>query len=194
MNAIQSAGKESEALQFGRDFLVALQSSEMPWMGREILPLTKSGSRTAAREVFKAGALSHPRHMMMVVEYARAGWDIADEALRELIIEFVDRGQQLPTYLASYQMDIAAGHAPKTGNQRADRWTRNVAIAALVQEIVRKFGLRPTGRGVTRGRSACGLVSTAWNREVKRPALDYKAIERVWNDYGRLISADIQGP
>jgi hypothetical protein len=174
--------------EYARRCVALFRDEPIRLFGAEANMLTKADNRVVVREIIKADALSHPTRMMATVDDARAGWDLSDEALRELIIEFIDRGEPLPTYLASYNMDVARGFAPRVkGQQRADRIFRNLALAVIVLLLMEKFEIRPTGRGPVGGTSACSIVARAWNKEMKVPALQYKAIETIWSEIGPRI-------
>lgn len=180
MNQLQKYNRDPEAVAFAREFLATLKDGSIPWGNAQVSPLTKAGSRAFVRETIKNSARHSPQTIMLMVAYARAGWDLFHEAARDLLLECNNRGEAPPTYLGAYQMDILAGFKPTTGNQKADRFTRNIVIASAVDRVVRRFNLKPTGRGAIGGSSACAIVSRAWNKEIKQPALSYKAIESIW--------------
>jgi hypothetical protein len=120
--------------------------------------------------------------MMNIADCAREGSSIAEEALRELILEATDRGESLPIYLRAVSMDfIRGGRRGLPGRKPADTYLRDIAIAVIVAEIVQRFNLRPTGRSA-RTRSVCFIVAKALAEAKMQKG--YKAVERAWIRYG----------
>ena len=174
--------REIDALAFARQQVIWLRDNEINLLGDDVLPFSTESSQAFALRRLKTHALKHPLHMMWLVDGARAGWRLADQALRELIIEYTDRGEQLPTYLGGYNMDLARGGPRHLGGpEKADTTVRDIMIALIVAQTAQRFGLRPTGRSPS-GQSACEIVGKALKEaNIKR---GYKTIEGIWGRWG----------
>ena len=85
------------------------------WFGRE-------HSRAWVKARLKADALN-PQKASYVCRLARAGWTVADEALREIIVEHKEHDEKLLTSLRAYDIEITrtAGR-PSGGGWTQARW------------------------------------------------------------------------
>ncbi len=172
---------EAEALAFARAELDWLRDNPIRMFGVDVRFLDTDDARRFVRQAMKDHALRHPTNMMKICDYARAGWDLADEALRELIIEFQDRREPLPTYLASYSMEVMRGgfrHA--SGPKKADHLFRDIALMVVVENVAKKFGLNPTRNRASKRPSACSIVASA-------VGLSEAAIVKIWQRLGRYL-------
>jgi hypothetical protein len=178
------------ALTFARECVAEshnMNDAPYDFLGERITSwFDKHSSRRVVISAMKWIAMEHPLRMIDTVDLARSGWDLADEALRELIIEHIDRGEPLPTYLAAHNMDLVRGARPKPrGQKKADRYLRDVAVSALVLLVSERFNLPPTGRS-TRWPSACRIVADALRDA--HVLLSHKAVEAIWLRFGPIIS------
>lgn len=177
---------QGSALDFAKSEIEKWRDEPIDLFGIPLLWFDKQDNRRLARQIIKWTALEHPSRMMTVVDWARQGWGLADDALRELIVEYLDRGQQLPTYLASYNMDVAAGRHRRTrGQQKADNFLRDIAITIIVERVADSFGIKPTGRSARR-KSACGVVAEALASTPGAANLGEKGVAEIWRRYGRI--------
>jgi hypothetical protein len=185
---VTSSTLDAQVLDYAMGCAVRLRDDPVSMLGADLLPFSKTGGREFVRQIMKCHAALGPVPMLTIINYARAGWDIADEAVRELIIDHLHRGQMLPPPLASYNMEMAAGFRPgrSRGRQKADQTLRDIAISAMVLALIERFQLRATGRGASGGSSACAIVALALNKVAKIP-IDYKAVETVWLKYAPTI-------
>src|SRR5688572_16560358 len=94
---------EAEARAHASAAMANLRDGDFLGLGVDVLH--PEAGRINLRRMLKQVALNHPLRMMWVIDNARAGWDDADLALRELAIEIVDRGEALPTALGAYVME-----------------------------------------------------------------------------------------
>ena len=69
-----------------------------------VAALQPGAGKDFVRQHFQLIAMSGALGMMWVIDNARAGWDEADAALRELAIELMHR-KQCPALLESYAME-----------------------------------------------------------------------------------------
>ena len=172
---------EAEAVAFARAEIDWYRDNPIPMFGIDVRFLDRDDARRFARHTVKTHALHHPTNMMMICDYARAGWDLADEALREAIIEFLDRGELLPTYLASYNMEVARGGFRRaSGPKKADNFFRDIALMAVVENVGKKFGFKPTRNLASKRPSACSIVAQA-------VGLSEPAIVAIWQRLGRWL-------
>jgi hypothetical protein len=171
-----------EAADWAQSFFAVLRTARDPWIGVRWLDV--AGNRRAFVDIIKALAELHPLNMIATVAEAHAGWDIADEALREIFAEHVERRQEIPTSLAAYMQKVALGYRPKIAStQRSHRWLRNIAIAHAIDVLVSRYGLPARGyKG-----SACAVVAKAMRGQGGQ-ILTAKAVEKVWKDYEPWIA------
>ncbi len=172
---------EAEALAFARAELDWFRGNPISLFGVDVRFFNAGDNRRFVRQTVKNYALRHPVNMMEIADYARGGWDIADETLRELIIEFQDRREPLPTYLASYSMDVMRGgfrNAP--GPKKADHLFRDIVLMMVVESVGKKFGLNPTRNRASKRPSACSIVASA-------VGLSEAAIVAIWQRLGRYL-------
>lgn len=176
---------EAAALEFAREEIEWFRANKLQLLGIDVGYFDDADARHFGREMVKRYALSHTRCMMNVVDYAKAGWDVADDALRELILEFHDRREELPTYLGAYAMDIVArGSAPRhiSGPKKANHFFRDIAIAVIVAKMAKQFkqfGLKPTRNAVSSRPSICSIFATAAALPMGEPG-----VNAIWRRLG----------
>ena len=142
--------------------------------------LDETDNRRLARQMLKISALADAAQMVTIANYARAGWDLADEALREFILEFENAGKQKPTYLSAYNMEIVVqGLVPQRvpGPKKADNFLRDIVIASTVEEVAKKFSLKPTRSRFSPRPSACSVVADAL-------VTAEETVVTIWKRYG----------
>jgi hypothetical protein len=157
--------------------------AELNWFSRD-------DNHRFVRRVLKHVALNHPITMMEVVNCARAGWGIAVEALEELILEFDDRSEELPTYLRAYRMDLVRHGRPRlaAGAKTTGHFLRDIAVAALVGKTADEFGLKPTRENkMQRHVSACKMVANALH-------MSEPSVVAIWTRLGRVAFPNGVGP
>src|SRR5262245_57899208 len=98
--------------------------------------------------------------LMDAVDFARAGYQLWEDCLRRLILEFKNRGETMPTYLAAFDMELTRGirYSRKAGQRRGDDMSRDVIIGIIVARVVEYFGLRPIRNHISGRISACTIV------------------------------------
>ena len=119
--------------------------------------------------------------MLWVIDVARAGWDQADAALRELAIELMHR-KQCPPLLESYAMEVLRTPQRKRGRRKSTNALQDLMFVGLVDELTRQFNLSPTrNTNALVPDSACDVVVVAINRTawLKR-SVRYKGLETLW--------------
>jgi len=172
---------EAEAIAFARAELEWARNTPIDMGGLDVRFFEADDARRFVRQIVKQYALNRPGNMMKIADFARAGWDIADEALRDLILDFVQRGEPLPTYLAAYNMEVVrGGFRRRSGPKKADRLFRDIALMMVVENVGRRFGLRPTRNRASKRPSACSIVAQAMG-------LSEEAIVAIWKRLGRYL-------
>src|SRR5262249_24982040 len=146
--------------------------------------------RAFLRKMMKQAAVLKEAVMLELMDFARAGWDDADIALRELILEYTNRGEALPALLATYNAEIITGRARPArlpARQPAAYFIQDIFIVMLITELVAQFNLKPTRFGVRRA-SASSIVADALI-EAGLHRGGEKAVEKVWRRYGQAGAA-----
>src|SRR5262245_45988609 len=97
---------EADALAYARESVRRIRDEKVEFFGLPLSWFEKSDSRRMVCQFMKDMA-TQPLAMMDLANLARAGWDLADGALRELIIEYQHRNEPMPPPLAAYAMEVA---------------------------------------------------------------------------------------
>ena len=153
------------------------------WFGRE-------NSRAWVKARLKALAVI-PERASFVCGLARDGVSVADEALREIIIEHKERDEKLLVSLRAYDIEIM-----KTARRRRGGWDttevvlRNLAIASVIADVCRAFGLPPTRSRAARRHGLSGCYIAARALEEEREAISESAIVKAWTRYTFLLGPD----
>jgi hypothetical protein len=144
--------------------------------------------RSKIKEMVRSGALPTLRAIELAREYA----DV-DAALREHVIEMLDRHEQLPVSLTAYVQHTLAGTTPRgRGRDMVDNFMRDVGICCLIFLTHVHFGVSLTRNRAYRRNgvhSACSLVTKALNRGNRFPPLTERTVqEAIWGGLGGLAS------
>jgi hypothetical protein len=171
MTQLPNTYVETAAVEYARDHLALFRDDG--WFD-------KDDSRYFAMQAMKTVALAGPEQMMTVVSYARQGWDLAHEALKELILDFETVREQKPVPLANYAMEMVAGFIPKfvPGAKKQDYFFRDIAICVTVFRVARKFGLKFTRNRYAPRPCACSIVAQAI------PLLGEEGVKTIWKTHG----------
>jgi hypothetical protein len=192
MNDIVS-NRDTEALAFAREIIRRSQAEEVEIVfGIKARWLADGASRRFVVDVMKQFARWRVENLMDLVDRARLGSPVADEAARELILEYINDGKAVPTYLAAFNMEIVSGRIPKQrGKQKADYFLRDMAVLVTIILVMDKFGLAPTSRN-GRNTCACSIVSDALFAE--NLGIGYKAVAEIWRRYKHSSGAPYDEP
>ena len=116
---------------------------------------------------------------------AREGWGLAQDALKEVLTEAQQRGEQLSASLTAYDIALRQGLVRCGGPERGKTFLRNIVIYDIVEAMRERFGLCPTrSRSARPGKerlSGCYVAYLALKEE--RDALSEPAVERIWAEY-----------
>ena len=169
----------SDAVSYATEILRKMQTEDIDIMfGIKLRWLGDKQSRRFVIEMIKQFSRWRPENLMDAVDRARAGWGIADEALREMILEDINSGKTLPTYLAAYNMEIVSGRVSRRqGKQKADYVLRDAAILATIVLVMDRFHIPPYSRD-GKNPCACAVVADALANVHK--GIGYKAVAEIW--------------
>ncbi|WP_143273373.1 hypothetical protein [Bradyrhizobium canariense] len=179
---------KTEALAYAREFVRMIRDQQITFWGQPLHWFARADNRQFARERMK-GAASTPQGMMDLCNLARTGWGLADEAARELIIDYQHRGEDMPPTLVAYNMEIVDPRrvwrqlsAPK----KEDRFLRDLAITGIVGDVCRKFSLKPMRQRTSKRDRPSGRAIVAEALQAEHMALGESAVVDVWRRYGRI--------
>src|SRR5262245_57937035 len=164
MTTLPATLLEAEAVDFARKCIVFARSGKLKLFGVEPGAWFEKGeSQRASRLMLRVFILRDVINLMDAVAFARAGFELWEECLRELILDFENRGEKMPTYLAAFDMELKHGiqHSRKAGRRRADDMVRDLIIGIVVGMVAERFVLRPKRNRASRRISGCSIVASA---------------------------------
>jgi hypothetical protein len=138
--------------------------------------------------MLKDFALSHPFNLSSLMYDARQGWQLAHEAISELIAERLARGEELGPQLASYEIDHLNPALPprQRGPAKHTHIARNIIIVAMISAVSERCGLRPVrsrqSRAPVRRPSASAVVAQAMTAEGV-PSMGERQVEKIWERF-----------
>jgi hypothetical protein len=148
-------------------------------------PLNPQAGHAFLRDTIKRYAMHNAFTMTRVCTMARAGWDEAEIALRELIGEIMNRGDQLPTVLGAFAIELLDPRRPHhfSGPKKAGRFLQDICITVIVSRVAERHRLKPTRRPSQSTKpSACSIVARALEQAgVHRNG--ERAVEKIWERY-----------
>jgi hypothetical protein len=158
----------AEAVDYARQRIAFARSGRLKLWG--VVPgawFEKGESQRAYRLAMCEWVLRDATNLMAAVEHARAGYELWEKCLRELILDYQNRGEKMPTYLAGYAMELTNGirYSRKAGRRRSADAARDMIICHVVSMVAERFGLRPTRNPASRRPSACSIVAAALGLE-----------------------------
>jgi hypothetical protein len=179
-----------DALAYARESITRISEGKIELMGIALSWRDPADGRRLAKEFLKRRA-TDPLGLKDVKELALAGWDLADEALRELIVEHEHYGREKPTGLKEYTIEITdprrIRHKPR-GRKKTDNYLRNIAITFLVGDVCWKFGLTPArqteSRHNPRRPNGCTIVAQALGSA--GIPIGEAAVATIWQKMGRI--------
>ena len=132
---------EAEAVAFARADPTGCATTPFPFSA------SLRGSSHGRRSAFCAAPRESscpaigPEMKETLHDYERSGWDQADEALRDAIIEFLDRGELLPTVPRELQLGVSHdGFRPRRAEEGRPS-VRDIGLMVVVEIVMRILGL-----------------------------------------------------
>lgn len=180
----------ADALAYARNCVRIVRDEKINAFGVEAFFFQKLDNRRLGVEVLKFMA-KWPQGMIDLANFGRARWDLADQALRELILEYGHRNEPMPIPLHAYNLEITDPRyvlRRQPGKKKADYLLRDIAIVAIVVEVCWKFGLKLTrDRASKRDRpSGSKIVAQALSDE-NVCAISEDAVVAIVQRYGRDV-------
>ena len=152
------------------------------WFGRE-------NSRAWIKARLKALAVI-PERASFVCGLARDGDAVADEALREIIVDYKERDEKLHTSLRAYDIEITQAGRRRGGWDTTELVLRDLAIVCVVAEVCRAFNLPPTRSRASRRHRLSGCYIAARALTEEREAISESAVVKAWTRCGFLVAPD----
>jgi hypothetical protein len=169
--ATLSEAVEAEALEFARAVVQGMKTGDGMSHDPPLNPFIPADNARLARDLLKKVART-PLGVSDVVDWAKDGWDLAEEVLCELIVEYDERKEDKPTSLIAYNIWLAKRRfrppEPKTtGPKTTNYMLRDWMLVALVWKLWRRFGLNPTRNLLSKRErtSGCKVVAEACRLE-----------------------------
>jgi hypothetical protein len=190
MSQLPKPTQVAEAQAYARQRLEELKDKHLPGAGLPILH--PDAGEIFARQCIRLKAFSGALGMLFVIELARAGYDEADLALRELAIELMHI-KQCPPMLEGYAMEaLKTPYRRKRGRRKSTNLLQDIMLTALIADLIQKFGLHATRKAETHRDSACDILAAAVSKAkwLKR-AFGYKDAERLWGLWGAWVMRPI---
>jgi hypothetical protein len=183
--------REAAARAYAREFIANVKQGEFIGLGCE-LTHPDAGHRLLRRLMSQWSAHSSAMQQFMLVEVALAGWKDAEIVCNDLIDEYTNRHEPLPSFLAYYNAKVRRGYvAPRPpGQDKADNIMLDMLAVTLVMELV-AMGLKEHRNQVGRKRraSACSIVA----EEMAAAGLHRGGEEAVWKIWKRYRPAVVPG-
>jgi hypothetical protein len=156
-------------------------AARWPWFGRE-------NSRAWVKARLKALAVI-PQRASFVCGLARDGLSVADEALREIIVEHKERDEKLLTSLRAYDIEItqAAGWR-RGGRDTTEAVLRDLATICVVADVCDAFDLPPTRSRASQRHCLSGCYITARALKEEREAISESVVVKAWTRHSFLLA------
>jgi hypothetical protein len=185
---------DEAALAFARQFIASMQEGE--FMGLGCTALHPDAGHRICRYIMKAYAgrddVFGGAAMLRMMDYARAGWDDADIALREMILDYNRRHEPLPPFLETYNAEIVLGLTDPTargqpGTPRAANLVQDLILMTLMMELVNRFGLKPTTFYYAARRPSAASVAARAAAECGLHRGGADAMAKIWQRYAHAV-------
>jgi hypothetical protein len=166
MTTLPATYLEAAAVDYARECITFVRDGKLKMWG--VVPgawFEKGESQRACRLAMGAWALENATNLMEAVALARAGFEMWVECLRDLILEYQNRGENPPIYLAAFAMDLTHGIPGRPGRQRSADQMRDIVIGTIVGMVSERFNLRATRNAASRHPSGCSVMTTALRLE-----------------------------
>ena len=151
-----------QALAHALQFVAAMQQGD--FIGLGCAPADPDAGRRFLRRML-AHWMGSARGQLDLVNWALAGWADADIVLRELIVEYSNRHEAPPAFLAFYIGQIASDRTVprKKGRKKATNLIVDIMAVTLIMDLIERYHLKLTRyqAGKKLKESACSVAAKA---------------------------------
>jgi hypothetical protein len=156
-----------------------------PWFGREN---SRAWVKARLKARLKASAVN-TQLASFVCRLARDGVSVADEALREIIVEHKERDEKLLTSLRAYDIEITqAARWRRGGRDTTEAVLRDLATICVVADVCDAFDLPPTRSRASQRHCLSGCYITARALKEEREAISESAVVKAWTRHSFLLA------
>jgi hypothetical protein len=173
MTTLPATLQEAQALDFARDWLKRWQAEFAEGEGRAFL---REGLKNLAGHI-------GPNATLDLMDRAYAGSEDAHLVLVDMINEYTNRHEALPSFLATYNAEFLTGRVvfrSPPGPKWTTNFTQDVCIVLLMVELVRRFDLRPTRNKLQRRRPCAASVAAQATAELGLHRGTEEALGKIW--------------
>jgi len=182
---------ECEALAFARQF-IADERATGSFDNWGVSVFDKDGGTVLISRLINMLINGDLRHALVVIDWARDGFWLADTAIRNVCDEHIRHGLPIPPLLTEYY--LAKPVSRPRGGDKTKNILSDLFLVTLVMTLCERFGLKETRSAYSRRKeSACSVASraatesglhrggeSALNKIVKRylPAVRWLTLDR----------------
>jgi hypothetical protein len=179
---------EAEMRLFARRFIADFLDADLFNTGRG--SFDPQAGPTWLHNMMKLTALATPEGMLWIIDCARAGWHDADAALRQLVLDFANRGEPLPAFLATYAAEVVTGRTARApaGRARVAYFIQDMFIVILIAELVARFNLKATRSAAARRHPSAASIAADAMAEAGLHRGAEKAVNKIWQRYGKAAT------
>jgi hypothetical protein len=180
---------EVEALNHARQWIENMRTSDFNGWG--VSPFDANGGAVLINQLVRLILNGEARHALIVIDWARAGWEPADLAIRNVLAEYAHRGVLPPPFLTEYlvrSLIESPSSSLSRGRNKMSNLLFDIALVTLVMTLCERFGLNPTRNPSARRRpSACSIVAQAAS-EAGLHRGGESAMNRIWKRYAPALT------
>jgi hypothetical protein len=156
------------------------------WMQIGISMLHPDATDAMALQIIKGLFVNNVFARSRILGDALGGWVVAQDALRDLILEYKERKEEPPPELETFNRALANRHfkLPKAhGAQRAAHYLSDICAYALVGLLAKQFpSLKVTSRSARRV-CHCDIVARVFTKHrdrIGRGTMTREQMQRIW--------------
>jgi hypothetical protein len=186
MTTAKAIATRDNALDLARAMVRKTLDERIVWFGVPLNWFEPGDTLCSWREQMKAAAVYDPMTMRQFVQFARAGWPLADDVLCELELHYEHSRAAKPLAFESYMSDRHLFGRPEQvkSMQPHSHFHRDIAIICIVAEVCIRFGLKPTGQSERRSNGSA-IVAQALRDELVA-TIDEASVRKIWSRWGKI--------
>jgi hypothetical protein len=160
------------------------------WLDIGISMVDPKAGHIHLRQILKFLAMSplDPFKIIEILNWARAGWEDADIAMRELSVELENRGEPVPVALKAYRNELLNPYRqqwPRAhGAQKATHILQDIVITVFVERLIILFPTLPFFSRSPRKTCICGIVAMCFNEAKLGRLLTADGVRKIWKRLG----------